>query len=193
MAAIKAGNNGRKVCRQPALAFLQGVDGEPIRERHGATIGVPGRKLHGNLCASVSPIHRHLLDAQGIQGVGQCIGQIFCRDHLDRQQIGQTKPRGIGGDDGELLSKISDVVAHHFGRAGRCVQQNQHRPSPTTQIMDAPVFHRHKVFLDVGFRHGKVPRFKPRTPGFKAPRGSRAVLMWRTRLCVPGVKPGRYG
>ena len=31
MAAIKAGNYRRKVSRQPALALLQGIDGEPIR------------------------------------------------------------------------------------------------------------------------------------------------------------------
>ena len=191
LAAIKAGNNRRKVSRQPALALLQCINGEPIRERHGATVGVPGRKLHSNLRTRVSPIHSHLLNAQGVQCVGQCIGQIFCGDRLDRQQIRQTKPRGIGGDHGELLCEIQHVIAHHFGRASRCVQQNQHRPCPTTQIMDAPVFHRHKVFLDVGFRHGLVPRFKPRTPGFNAPWGSRAVLMWRTRLWVPGVKPDR--
>ena len=193
MAAIKAGNNGGKVGCQPALALLQGVNGEAIRECHGASLGVSGCKFHGNLCARVSPIHRHLIYTQHIQGISQCIGQIFGGDHFARQQIGQTKPRGIGGNHGELLPKIRHVIAHHLGRARRCVQQNQHRARTAAQIMHAPAFHSHKVFSDSGFHHEDVPRPKPRTPGFIAPRGSRAVLMWPSRLCVPGVKPVKYG
>ena len=138
---------------QIPLELLVGValreHGVAVGERHGAALGMARGELHRDRGAGVPPVGRDLLDAEGVERLGERIGEILHRRRGDRQLVRQAEARRVQGEAGELLGEDGHERAHHLRRARRGVQQRERRPAAGAQVVDTPRPDRHEMPCDV--------------------------------------------